>query len=507
MSSVKILTVSSCGIEAKTVNVQVHIGNGLPQFTIVGLPDKAINESKERIRSALESIGLALPAKRVIVNMSPADLQKEGSHYDLPIILGLLVSIEVISADSVNGYIAVGELSLDGKINDVRGVVISAVHALSYEGLICSTSSVKEAQWAGDLKIIAASTLTQLINHLNGHQIQDDTFTVVDNAVKKFNVNFNEVKGHTTAKRVMEIAAAGNHHMLMIGAPGAGKSMLAARFSTILPQMSASEALETSMIYSVAGINSNGLVRDRPFRDPHHNSSVAALVGGGHRALPGEISLAHNGVLFIDEMTLWSSTVLNGLREAMETGYISIARANNHVQYPAKFQLVAAMNPCPCGKANTNAQCRKFPICAELYMQRIPGPILDRFALVIDVENLEPWELAEYENEKRESSEQICERVFAARVLQKKRYENLSFSYNGDASSSKMNLLCISSQAQNWLNFAAAKNQISHRAYYNTCKVARSIADLENVDTVNLSHIQEAFGYLKLPQIRKGAVG
>ena len=343
-------TVAFEGIDVTPIDVQVQMASGLPAFAIVGLPDKAVGESKERVRAAIHALGLSLPAKRIIVNLAPADILKEGSHFDLPIAIGLLIAMGVLPQDEIASYVTLGELSLDGALLPVNGVLPAAIHAMSEGlGLICPASTGGEAAWSGLDSILAPSSLLALINHFKGEQVLScpQSEAIEDG---RRGTDMREIRGQHTARRALEVAAAGGHNLLMIGPPGAGKSMLASCLPGILPPLDASEVLEASMVASIAGKLEGGkLSRCRPFREPHHSASMAAMVGGGKRALPGEISLAHHGVLFLDELPEFPRAVLESLRQPLESGRVTVARAQAHVTYPARFQLIAAMNPCRCG--------------------------------------------------------------------------------------------------------------------------------------------------------------
>jgi magnesium chelatase family protein len=419
-------TVVFQGIDACPVDVQVQFTGGQTGFMIVGLPDKAVGESRERVRAALTALGLALPPKRIIVNLSPADVLKEGSHYDLPIALALLVALGVIAPNQIEGHVALGELALNGSLTAVAGVLPAALWAASQgKAVICPAICGGEAAWAGDRRIghrvVAAPDLLSLINHLRGSaqlpapepRLAADAATYPD---------LLDVKGQETARRALEVAAAGGHNLLMIGPPGAGKSMLAARLPGLLPPLAPEEALEVSMIRSLAGAFNDGrLTRQRPFRDPHHSASLPALVGGGVKPRPGEISLAHRGVLFLDELPEFGRAALEALRQPLETGRVAVARANAHVSYPARFQLVAAMNPCRCGHlADSSRACLRAPRCAADYQSKISGPLLDRIDLVIDVPPVRPSDLAL--PPPSEGSAEVAPREAQPRELQRQRY-------------------------------------------------------------------------------------
>ena len=421
----RVNTVAFNGLEILDVDLQVQISSGLPAFTIVGLPDKAVAESRERVRAALQSLGLSLPAKRITLNLAPADLLKEGSHFDLPVALGLLAGMGVIPQEELADYIALGELGLDGSLLSVNGILPAAVKAnRSGKGLICPAANGSEAAWSGLQSIVAPDSLLSLVNHFKGSQLIPFP-TVQKTESQTLFPDMSDVKGQESAKRALEIAAAGAHNLLMIGPPGAGKSMLAARLPSILPPLTAAEALETSMIHSVAGeLKNGGICFERPFRDPHHSASTPALVGGGRKARPGEISLAHNGVLFLDELPEFSRAALEALRQPLENGSVSISRVNAHTVYPARFQLIAAMNPCRCGNlGNPALACSRAPKCAEEYQSRISGPLLDRIDIHIEVPAVSPWEMNDVK--KGENSAAIRERVIKAREIQAERFRRM----------------------------------------------------------------------------------
>src|ERR1700744_1548951 len=421
----RVSTVAFEGIEARSVDVQVQVAPGLPAFGIVGLPDKAVAEAREGVRWALIASGLALPARRIIVNLAPADLPKEGSHYDLPIALGLMAAIGAIPPDALNGFTVLGELGLDGSIAPVAGVLPAAIGANSRdEGLICPASCGAEAAWASpDIQIVAAHSLIQIANHFRGSQVLSRPSPKV-HAAPASQLDLRDIKGQESAKRALEIAAAGGHHLLMMGSPGAGKSMLAARLPSILPPLSPSELLEVSMIASVAGeIRDGALTSKRPFRNPHHSASIAALTGGGLRAKPGEVSVAHQGVLFLDELPEFDARVLDSLRQPLETGEVSVSRANHRVTYPARFMLIAAMNPCRCGHAfEPGFSCKRNRIerCTADYQSRISGPLMDRIDLRIEVPAVSAADLIL--PPPAEGSKEVAARVDAGRDIQTARY-------------------------------------------------------------------------------------
>lgn len=495
----RINTIAFNGLKTLDVDLQLQITSGMPFFGIVGLPDKTIGESKERVRAALNSLGVELPAKRILINLAPADLLKEGSHFDLPIAVALLAGLGIIPLEEVENYLIVGELGLDGSILPINGVLPVAVHANRInKGLICPQSQGSEAVWSGLKDIIAAPSLPALLNHFKG--IQQLPYPEAKKAKSRTtDLDMSDVKGQETAKRALEVAAAGAHNMLMVGTPGAGKSMLAARLTTILPPLTTEEALETCMIHSVAGALKNGEISfDRPYRDPHHNASTPALVGGGRKGIPGEISLAHNGVLFLDELPEFNRATLEALRQPIETGSVTISRVNCHTQYPANFQLIAAMNPCRCGYLGQHGQeCSRAPKCAEEYQSRISGPLMDRFDIHIQVPPVSPWDMSE--TPKGETSAQIRARVVAARQIQQERYNKLGISNLHTNSQLHGDLLeevaALDKDSKELLVSFAAKMKMSARAYNRTLKLARTIADLQNQKNVSKLHIAEALSY------------
>lgn len=496
----RVATVAFQGIEAKRVNVEVKISGAGHAFAIVGLPDKAVAESRERVRGALHSMGLGLPYKHVTVSLSPADLPKEGSHFDLPIALALMVAMGALSPDTIEGYCVLGELALDGSIFPVPGALPAAIAANAMgKGLICPGSVGAEAAWAGDdLDILAAPHLLSLVNHFKGLQSLRRPEPVVEPEPDDL-PDLKDVKGQENAKRVLEIAAAGGHNMLLIGPPGSGKSMLASRLPSILPPLSPEEMLEVSQIQSLAGELAGGRVgRRRPFRAPHHSASIAALVGGGSRPRPGEVALAHLGVLFLDELPEFMPNVLDSLRQPLESGETVIARANHRITYPSRIQLVAAMNPCRCGQASeAGRSCKRGADCRERYQSRVSGPLLDRIDLQIEVPAVLASDLAL--PPPTESSADVRQRVVAARQRQIARFEALGakkLRTNAEASGTLLEKIATPDEAGlNLLRQAAETLHLSARGYHRTLKVARTLADLEGVAAVGREHIAEALSY------------
>jgi magnesium chelatase family protein len=490
-------TVAFEGVDARLVEVQCALAPGLPQFSLVGLPDKAVSEARERVRAAMSAMSIALPSKRITVNLSPADLPKEGSHFDLPIALALLAALEIIPKDEVENTVALGELSLDGRLIPVVGALPAAMAAAEADRvLLCPKACGAEAAWVGATQVLAASSLHDVVRHYTGQSPltpAEAGEVLADPGLR----DLREVKGQERAKRAMEIAAAGRHHMLMVGTPGSGKSMLAARMSGILPPLSAPEALETSMIHSLAGLlNEGGISRSRPFREPHHTASMAAIVGGGKGAKPGEISLAHNGVLFLDEFPEFARPVLETLRQPIETGEVVVARANAHVRYPCRFLLVAAANPCRCGYMTDPARaCAKAPICGDEYLGRISGPLMDRFDLRVEVP---PVGFADLDlPPSGDSSATVAARVRAARLRQEARFrDHPSLRVNADMEGRLLEETAApDAEGRALLTKVAERFGLSARGYHRVLRVARTIADLDGSDHVARPHVAEAVSY------------
>jgi magnesium chelatase family protein len=499
---VRVATVAFEGIEARPIDVQVQIANGNVGFTLVGLADKAVGESRERVRAALNASGLALPARRLTVNLAPADMPKEGSHYDLPIALAVMAAIGAIPADALQGYTIIGELALDGTITAVAGALPAAVAANARgHGLICPADCGPEAAWASrDIDILAPRSLIQLANHFAGTQVMARPQPAVRPSGAP-QPDLCDIKGQESAKRALEIAAAGGHHLLMCGPPGSGKSMLAARLPSILPPLTPRELLEVSMVHSVAGALAGGELTDRrPFRAPHHSASMAALVGGGVQARPGEVSLAHHGVLFLDELPEFQPQVLDGLRQPIETGEVLIARANHRTTYPARFQLIGAMNPCRCGHANDPGYaCRRQPNerCIAAYQTRLSGPLLDRFDLRIEVPAVTAADLIL--PPPAEGSAEVAGRVAAARARQMKRYAALGLpgvTTNARAPAKVIeDVARLDGPSLTLFHEAAERMRLSARGFHRVLKLARTLADLADYEAIGRIHIAEALSF------------
>ncbi|MEP4197022.1 MAG: YifB family Mg chelatase-like AAA ATPase [Aliishimia sp.] len=490
-------TVAFQGVEACIVEVQCALAPGLPGFSIVGLPTKAVSEARDRVRAALSTMGIALPSKKITINMSPADLPKEGSHFDLPIALALLATLEIVPKEVIEGIVALGELSLDGSLIAVKGALPAALAATQEDkSMICPAGSGAEAAWVGSTHVIAPKTLQEVLHHLTGRrplspakpgEVRPDPNTR----------DLRDVKGQERAKRALEIAAAGRHHVMLIGTPGSGKSMLASRLPTLLPPLSPQEALETSMIHSLSGLlNDGGISRARPFREPHHTASPAAVIGGGRAASPGEVSLAHNGVLFMDELPEFNRDVLETLRQPMENGEVMVSRANAHITYPCRFMMVAAANPCRCGYLSDPARaCARVPSCGDDYLGRISGPLMDRFDLRLDVP---PVTIADLDlPAEGETSETVAARVTAARDIQHARYSaHDTMRNNADAAGAVLEEVATpDSEGRDLLTLAAERFGLSARGYHRVLRVARTIADLAGAEQIQRKHIAEAVSY------------
>lgn len=496
----RVSTVAFQGIEGVPVEVQVMVAPGRVGMQIVGLPDKAVAESRERVQAALHASGLALPPKRITVNLAPADLPKEGSHFDLPIALGLMAALGAIPADALDGFVVVGELNLDGTIGAIAGALPAAMGANALgKGLICPASSGSEAAWAGEgVDILAPRSLIALANHFKGTQ----RLSRPSPAIRGPGANLPDladIKGQESARRALEVAAAGGHNLLMVGPPGAGKSMLAARLPSILPPLSPMELLEVSMIHSLAGELADGRLSDRrPFRAPHHSATMAALTGGGAKAKPGEASLAHHGVLFLDELPEFSPQALDALRQPLETGECVVARANHRISYPAAMQLVAAMNPCRCGMAGEPGHvCPRGPRCMSDYQARVSGPFMDRMDIRIDVPAVTALDLIK--PAASEESASVARRVAAARERQRERYQDVtgtSGATNARCSAALIEkLVDADPSGLQLLSDAAEKLKFSARGYHRILKVARTLADLEGATRVGRIHLAEAISY------------
>ena len=493
----KVRTVSFVGLDVKEIEVQVHITKGIPMFSIVGLANKSVSEAKERVRSAIASSGFAFPQNRITINLAPADVIKDGSHYDLPIAIGILVSIGLIQQEAIDGKIILGELSLDGNLNKIGGILPTAIYAKKHNlGLITPFECANEALFVDEKsQVIPAKSLSSLISILQGYSTPEFPQPLEIISQEDTSLCFSEVKGQEHAKRALEIVASGGHNILMKGMPGSGKSMLAKRISTIMPELSLEEMLEIGTIHSISNsIKDFTLTKQIPYRSPHHSASTASIVGGGKKAKPGEITLAHKGILFLDEFAEYQANVLEALRQPMETREITISRVENHVTYPADFILVAAMNPCKCGYlGDSTRECNKAPICSQEYTRKISGPIMERIDMHITV-NPNTANIFAQNQKQAETSQEIKRRVLMAREVQTKRFGTKKT--NSQMNNFEIEQHCkLNEECERIIKNAMERFSLSIRQYHKILKISRTIADITNSVDIQKSHLMEALGY------------
>ena len=500
----KIYTTSIFGMDGHIITVETDTSSGMVSFFMVGLPDTAVRESKERVGAAIKNNGFYFPAQRITINLAPADIKKEGTYFDLPIAIGILISSsQIYVKEDLSEYIILGELSLDGTIKGVKGVlpmVASAVKS-GYKKFIIPKENAVEAILAGVGDVYAADNLYDVVQHLcTKHKIEpfETDLEEIMSAKMFYDVDMSDVKGQENVKRAMEIAAAGGHNMLMIGPPGSGKTMLARRFPTILPEMSREESLDVTKIYSVAGLlkPETPLITQRPFRSPHHTVSAIALIGGGRIPKPGEVSLAHNGVLFLDEFAEFQTAALEALRQPIEDGRVNIARVTASITYPASFRLLASMNPCPCGYYNDPMhECRCTQAAIDRYLQKISGPIIDRIDIVAQV-NVEDYEKLNRSTDSMQTSAEIKKRIDIARKFQADRFKDSGLHFNSQLTPKQLELYCKLGEAEEKLMRSAFdRYRMSARGYHRVLKLARTIADLEQAESISISHLSEALQY------------
>ncbi|MCR5266757.1 MAG: YifB family Mg chelatase-like AAA ATPase [Cyanobacteria bacterium RUI128] len=500
----KSITATTVGLNAHRIEVEVDVANSLPSISIVGLPDNAVSEAKERIRSAIKNSGYTFPKGKVIINLAPADIKKEGSFFDLPMAVGILQEEGVISSEATKEIAFIGELSLDGSLRGVNGVLslVTGLNECGIHTVFVPKDNAKEAALVQGVTVYGAEHLCDVVNHFTESPIQPtviDVSTYLQESVKEdYTYDFKDVKGQQKAKKALEIAAAGGHNLLMSGSPGSGKTLMAKCFASILPPLELEEALELTKIYSICGLlpKDKPLMAKRPYRPVHHTASSIGIIGGGSNPKPGEITLAHRGVLFLDEMVEFPRVVLETLRQPLEDGYVVISRAKSSITYPSKFMLIGAMNPCPCGfLGDVEKQCTCTDVQVQRYKARLSGPLLDRIDMIIEVPRLTADELLSI-NEKSESSAQIRERVINARKIQVERYKNDGIFTNSELNSKLIDKYCVlDEQAQTIMKAAAVKYKLSGRKYTRVLKLARTVADLQGAENISAAHISQALQY------------